>query len=223
MTETEWLVCTDPDAMLRQLGRTASERKLRLFACACCRRNWHLLTDPRSQRAVEAAEAYADDRIDEDELRDAAFEAEDAGSPDNPGWAGPYYAACDTFDAETAAFYARVGLSPIARESGINAVPADAPELVAEARAQCELLREIFGNPFRPPTLADTVRAWNEGKVAQLALAIDEDRGFDRMPILADALTEAGCTDAAILEHCRAVHTHVRGCWIIDLLLSKDR
>jgi hypothetical protein len=63
---------------------------------------------------------------------------------------------------------------------------------------------------------------WNESTVTELAQAIYTDRAFDRLPILADALEEAGCTDAAILEHCRGPGPHVRGCWVVDLLLGKE-
>jgi hypothetical protein len=221
MTEADWLACTDPDPMLRHLGPAWYDRKPRRFACACCRRIWGLLNDPRSRRAVEVAEMYADDLADEDQLRDAAFEAEDAEGPDNPGWAAAYYVACDTFDAETAAFYARAALSPRVRQSGINAADPGEPELVAEARAQGELIREIVGNPFRPATVAAAIREWNAGAVVKMAQGIYDDRAFERMPILADALAEAGCTDPAILEHCRASRTHVRGCWVVDLLIAR--
>jgi hypothetical protein len=93
----------------------------------------------------------------------------------------------------------------------------------AEATSQCELLRCIFGNPFRPPTsLPPSVLAWNDGIVAKLAHGIYADRAFDRLPILADALEEAGCGDAHTLGHCRQTGEHVRGCWLVDLLLGKE-
>jgi hypothetical protein len=76
----------------------------------------------------------------------------------------------------------------------------------------------IFGNPFRP---IDLNRAWLTSTVVSLASAVYEDRAYERLPILADALEEAGCRDAAILEHCRGLGPHVRGCWVIDLLLGK--
>jgi hypothetical protein len=84
------------------------------------------------------------------------------------------------------------------------------------------LLRDIVGNPFRLVTV-DTAWLENNDKcVVRLAQAIYAGRAFDRLPILADALEDAGCTDAAILEHCRGPGPHVRGCWVVDLLLGKQ-
>ena len=84
---------------------------------------------------------------------------------------------------------------------------------------QCNLLRDIFGNPFQPITL-DPVCVTST--VQQLANSIYQDRAFDRMPILGDALEEAGCDNAAILEHCPSGNEHVRGCWVLDLVLGKE-
>jgi hypothetical protein len=95
-------------------------------------------------------------------------------------------------------------------------------EADAERAAQCPLLRDIFGNPFRPVPLHPAWLAWNDGTVPKLAQAIYEERAFDRLPVLGDALEEAGCTDADILSHCRSGGEHVRGCWVIDLLLGKE-
>jgi hypothetical protein len=91
----------------------------------------------------------------------------------------------------------------------------------AERTAQCPLMRDIFGSPFRPVSLNSAWLAWNDGIIRKLAQAIYEERAFDRLPVLGDALEEAGCTDAAILSHCRGPGPHVRGCWVIDLLLGK--
>jgi hypothetical protein len=84
------------------------------------------------------------------------------------------------------------------------------------------LLRDIFGNPFRTVTLDPAWLAWNGGTVRKLAQAVYDDRAFDRLPILADALEDAGCTDGEILAHCRSGGEHVRGCWVVDLLLGKE-
>ncbi len=93
----------------------------------------------------------------------------------------------------------------------------------AEAGVQAHLLRDIIGNPFRPDALDPSWLAWNDGAIRKMAQLIYDDRAFDRLPLLADALEDAGCTDADILAHCRGGGEHVRGCWVVDLILSKDR
>ena len=92
-----------------------------------------------------------------------------------------------------------------------------------EQRRQCQLVRCIFGNPFRPlPWLNPAWLAWEGGIVAKLAGAMYDERAFDRLPILADALEEAGCTEVALFTHLRGPGPHVRGCWALDLLLGKS-
>jgi hypothetical protein len=83
-------------------------------------------------------------------------------------------------------------------------------------------VRCIFGNPFHHVAVNSTWLAWNDGTVRKIAQAIYEERAFDRMPILADALEDAGCDAADLLRHCREPGEHVRGCWVIDLLLGKE-
>ena len=89
----------------------------------------------------------------------------------------------------------------------------------AEKEKQAFLLSDIFGNPFRPTPFDAT---WLTPTVVQLAQGNYDDRAFDRLPVLADALEEAGCTDADILSHCRSEGPHVRGCWVVDLILGKQ-
>jgi hypothetical protein len=91
--------------------------------------------------------------------------------------------------------------------------------LSPKEKAQLIILRDLFVNPFHPVS-ADP--CWRSIHVMGLADGIYEDRDFDRLPILADALEEAGCTDAEILSHCRGPGPHVRGCWVVDLLLGKE-
>jgi hypothetical protein len=91
--------------------------------------------------------------------------------------------------------------------------------MATQYAALTTLLRDIFGNPFRPVTgdpfsLTLTVRTLAEGIYA--------DHGFDRLPILADALQDGGCVNADILTHCRGDGPHVRGCWVVDLVLGKE-
>lgn len=83
------------------------------------------------------------------------------------------------------------------------------------------VLRDIFGNPFRPVALDPAWLSWNNATVSALAQSIYCDRAFDRIPILADALEDGGCHDPDILGHCRGPGPHVRGCWVVDLLLER--
>ncbi len=84
-------------------------------------------------------------------------------------------------------------------------------------------MRCLFGPIlFRPTALSPSCMAWNDGAVRKMAQLIYDDRAFDRLPLLADALEDAGCTDADILDHCRGGAEHVRGCWVVDLLLGKS-
>jgi hypothetical protein len=98
----------------------------------------------------------------------------------------------------------------------------DAVETEAELTAQAGILLDIFGNPFRPVTLDPFWLAWSNGTILKLTQAIYDERAFDRLWILADALEEAGCTNADILSHLRGPGPHVRGCWVVDLILGKQ-
>jgi hypothetical protein len=256
MTEQEWRACTDPKAMLEFLRGKASDRKLRLFACACCRRIWHLIDDQRCRQAVEAAERYAEGRVSREELKAAAdvagapvTRAYDAtgegvsadaryhasyvasfaysaalsatwnfGPSDAPHGAyrealtvGGAYAAAVQAAAKAALAVANL----VHASTGVDGATAEAQE---EAR-QCGTLRDLFGIPFRPVGVDP---AWLTPAVVELAQAIYDDRAFDRLPELADALEEAGCLDADILAHCRQAGEHVRGCWAVDLILGKE-
>jgi hypothetical protein len=82
-----------------------------------------------------------------------------------------------------------------------------------------KLLRDIFGNPFRPVVFDP---AWLTPTVVALTNGIYSERAFDRMPILADALEEAGCDNAEVLLHCRGDGPHVKGCWVVDAVLGKE-
>jgi hypothetical protein len=195
--------------MLGHLFGRVSERKLRLFACACCRRVWGNVTAPRSRAAVLAAERYADGLASAAE-RLAAYEAArkvripvERRRDHAAAWAAAYTAAASAaYGASNAATYVSRGRN-------------------GERAQQILLLRDIAGNPFRRGAVAPAWLRWNGGVVARLAEAVYEEQAFDRLPVLADALEEAGCTDVEILAHCRGPGPHVRGCWPLDLLLSR--
>jgi hypothetical protein len=230
VTEEEWLECTDTPGMLAFLRGKASERKLRLFACACCRPIWHLLTDESSRKAVEVAERYVDNLATRNELRSTRKRALRAGKDD----LSRHAAAAGASTCSKSAFGA-------AHNGHLHAIEAEAGMLLRETRPQTRdafgayiraretgfrrtsiLLREVVNNPFRPARLDVAVLAWNGGTVVKVAQSIYDDRAFDRLPVLADALEEAGCTDPRILAHLRGTGLHVLGCWALDLLLGKE-
>jgi len=92
----------------------------------------------------------------------------------------------------------------------------------AERARQCDVLRDLIGNPFPPAAVDPHWLVWNDRTVPRLARALYDEKDFDNLPILADALEDAGCDDADILRHCREPGEHVRGCWVVDLLLGKS-
>jgi hypothetical protein len=226
VTEQEWLACLDLHEMLRFLnrGRTVAQklsiRKGNLFGAACCGHVRHLLKDGRCQQVLATLEQHADDpevvpageqdavlRLSEEEARVLS-----SGQPDDPSipaaWAvlnlghGIYGSAAS--QAAVAMSLAAGGSREPSRE--IEACLAN-------------LVRDIFGNPFRPVSLDSS---WFTSTVVSLAAGIYADRAFDLLPIMADALQDAGCDNEEVLEHCRGGGVHVRGCWVVDLVLGKE-
>jgi hypothetical protein len=208
MTEKEWLNCTDPRRMLEFLQGRTSDRKLRLCAVAYCRRIWSLLNDERSRRAVEVAERLADGGPSDYELMLACDAAEKV-------------TRTSTGSAAHAPRAAAFAAAPWA-DSAARGVLTMTPPLLGEpvsGELRCELIRHIVGNPFRTVAISPTCLT---PTVTKMAVAIYEERVFDRLPILADALEEAGCTEPAMLEHLRGPGPHVRGCWVVDVVLGKE-
>jgi hypothetical protein len=233
VVEAEWLVCGDPEVMLKFLSGKISERKLRLFGVACCRRIWQLLDDEHSRTAVEVAERFADGLASEDERaaqRQAALDASNEArlafeAHPERGWD----ALCLAEVAADAADYTLYtpGLAKTARHAWkavahAGNIKRTAVDFKNEMLAQCRLLREVVGNPFRPVSLDPLWLSWNDGTLVALAHLIYHERDFERLPLLADALEDAGCTNADILNHCRGPGMHVRGCWVIDLLMGME-
>jgi hypothetical protein len=217
MTEAEWLACADPGPMLEFLRGKISDRKLRLFACACCWRVRDLLT-AAGEAGLRAAEQFADGRTPRGEQH-AAWRA--IGYPKEPA---RRYAASAARAAAAPWPLATANLAAHAIASAVNARKhhsgAD-----TEQEHQAALLRDLMGNPFRPVALDLT---WRTGEVARLAEAAYAEQSpgagaldSSRLRILADALEEAGCADAGLLNHLRGPGPHARGCWVIDLLLGR--
>jgi hypothetical protein len=231
MDEATWAACTDSFAMLNFLheGGRASDRKLRLVCCALCRQVWHHLADERYRAAVEVAERHADGLASDEELREASGRVwrlidhtEDYDwSPDKQGMLlaanGVRHATYHTEPDYPLAYLA--GATALGAKNALVHEGVRERDVLA---GQSALLRDVLGPlPFRPVALSPLVRHWNDGTAVRLAEAIYHERAFDRLPILADALEEAGCNDPEILGHCRAAGPHARGCWVVDLLLGR--
>jgi hypothetical protein len=224
MTEAEWLACEEPLEMIRFLRCKASERKRRLFAVACCRRLWDLLVHESSRAAVDTAERLADGEAGEaDRIR--AEEAAHTLLPQYPNTREGHLAhlrdPLRNTPARLAAFAAFKALSPAAAHAA-SQVAARCDAEPTEKAAQCALLRCIYHFPGRTRPVEQAWLSWNGGVVPMVARSIYDDRAFDRLPLLADALEDAGCIDAEILGHLRSLGPHVRGCWALDLILRKE-
>jgi hypothetical protein len=248
MNEAGWLACADPTPMLEHLKGIASDRKLRLYLAACCRRIWSSITDERSRKAIEVAEQFADDRATVEERIAAETPAKAAhrdssrvrrafaGFPAFAAWttvvADPFPEASEAVDAIAVivadasweAIRARTPVSNLVFNNSVSQILARTRD--TEFSSQAALLRDIFGNPFRP-VVFDPV--WRTSTVAALAQAAYQERSYpegtfdlDRLSILADALEDAGCTDPTVLSHLREPGLHVRGCFVIDALLGKS-
>jgi hypothetical protein len=196
-------------------SETLSDRKLRFFVCAYCRAIWHLLKDKRSRKAVKIGEQFADGLVTEEQLEKAHHSALTiAVAPPEERRPGDFILRRWAMVAHLATNGKLLLRSQITME-----FPDLLTDLNADSIAQpCEILRDIFGNPFRPIALDPR---WLTSSVLDLARSIYDERAFDRLPILADALMDAGCDHDEIISHCRTEGPHVRGCWVVCLLLGK--
>jgi hypothetical protein len=227
MDENQWLNCDDPKQMLELLiARDASERKLRLFAILCCRRVWDVRGDHKGFKhsILQASEGAAEGTVGGPEL------AKTAGGI---GALGAWSASARALDLLRAT--AHQSSSEAARnasECATNYFALTAMESVGEEATgrrafsiarrleqtiQAAHIREIFGNPYRPVAAE---RAWLMPEV--VALACDAYGQAGKLYLLAEVLERAGCKDAEILSHRRQIGPHVRGCWVMDLMLGKS-
>jgi hypothetical protein len=215
MTEAEWLTAIDPKSMLEYVTNPpelSDNRKLRLFACACIRRLGQVVTDRRLRAALDTAEAFADGRALNREL-EAVSRTVQRLAQSGYGLAIP---RTPWVSMTSGVMWATDSL---ARAAAFQTGRALTEFQGCGLREQCDLLRDIFGNPFRPVALGPAWVRWNDRTVARLARLIYDNRTFDQMPILADALEEAGCADEILLRHCRQAD-HVRGCWVLDQIFA---
>ena len=243
MTEAEWLNATEPGPMLDFLRGKANDRKLRLFACACCRSVLHIIKDATSLSAVETAERYTDGLTTVEELTQVRSRHSDnilSRSFRYLAWASGWAATFNVtvWEAKQSADCVSNAVYHHDAETR-KATNIDWPEGFEETytpmvagvqRHQSSCLLDIFGNPFRPsPPLPLAILAWNDRTIPRIAEAIYEERQMPegtldtaRLGILADALLDAGCEDDELICHCRSEGPHVRGCWAIDLILGRE-
>jgi hypothetical protein len=216
MTEAEWLGFSGSGGeaqVMEFLRLQSSDRKLRLFAVACCRRITPLISEEECRRLVAVTEAFADGMTTEHELAAAEDQARNAcrGKPLSALYASIHVARPTPWWLSIV--FAHAAGAAVACDSDVVS------QALHQRMEQTVLLRDIFGNPFHPVAVDPS---WLTSTVVALARGIYEGRAFDRMPILADALQDAGCDNEDILTHCRGPGPHVRGCWVVDLVLNKE-
>jgi hypothetical protein len=208
MLAWEWEECNNPSQLLAHLSSVPTKtsiRKWRLISTACWQRVLDAINDENARNVVLFADRLANAEPVIVELGRARKATARPGYP----IAGVCYVGVQNPSAQScnqAAWWAA------------HYAPGYPATLDNERRAQACLIRDIFGNPFRPVTLDP---AWRTSDVVAIARTIYDERQFEDMPVLGDALEDAGCDNADILKHCREPGEHVRGCWVVDLLLGK--
>ena len=220
MPKSNWLTSDDPTKLLKLVRGKASERKHRLFAMACFGRDILFSGDQSCIQVFLVADRFADDDAPVDEIQHAELIA-DAACANMTG------ERRFAWEAATAAVYC-ASLRSECWQWATTAAKGSATDLSHQATTKNDqtderlirlaMIRCVYGNSFRP-VVADS--KWLSSTVIGIAEGIYAERAFDRLPILADALMDAGCEHPDVLDHCRSAGPHVRGCWVVDLILGK--
>ena len=231
MNEVAWLTSLLPGPMLDYLVGKTSERKLRLFACAVARRVWHLLRYALPRNAIVCAERFAEGQGTAEEMATLLDQANGAAGG-APMFEQPAYQAAAFTLIESALESARSVCEQVrqqvVREAAYEVPPghdeqrATQAASTAENRALADLVREVFGNPFRPVIVDPVWLRTGNGTAGSLAQLFYDENRLDELPILADALQDGGCANDALLCHLRQSGGHVRGCWALDALLGNE-
>jgi hypothetical protein len=212
MTEPEWLAYKEPYTMLEFLGDEASDRRLTLVACACCRRIWHLLPDDKARQVIEIVEQFADRLATASRVRVAGRALAEMPRPEEK-FGHSAALACVDLTGVTGLKPSRVVGFVMAHAAVAAAHAATMAAREAEGEQQCSLLRDIFGNPFRrlPPRPA---------AIASLAERIYAGE-WSLMPLLGEWLQEHGYWSEG--EHCLdPKNQHVKGCWVVDWVSGRE-
>jgi hypothetical protein len=223
MKEREWLHKAQLISMLKLVHPMSSERKRKLVLVAFCRRLDHQPYPEQWQEAVTRFEEWLEGAVSAQEFVEAKRRLErvidSLSNKQDLAFHRLYFAS----------FLIEAGLPGSALLDRLFTEKSQALDYVAfgvveghfqKGRdAQCQIVRDIFGNPFHPITFDPS---WLTSTVLALARQMYDSRDFSAMPILGDALMDAGCSNEPILEHCRGPGPHVRGCWVCDLCLNKS-
>jgi hypothetical protein len=218
-----WLTCSTPAKMLEAMRDRASVRKLRLFACACCREVAHLLADESSGASILVAERFADGLAAESELQFARQQAETAAALAWPLWDEGTPQAHEAIAAAAGdeALESALRASEYAAAAA-HAETQDSSDWKRQQRRLADLLRDIFGDPFSEP-IGEVVLLPNDLAIVQsIAGSIYDQACWTEISVLADALQDAGCESPAILNHLCGPGPHVKGCWAIDTLTDRS-
>lgn len=224
MTEKEWLEHAVPGDMLKFLGDGASRRKLWLFTCNCLEYVWGSLLEKDVPAPLEQAWAAADSPGNLHALAEADPNSEEVVRANITSELQEWFAT-RAFDAalrppeKRALMTLRMRVEALAVVSAKDKNQDTAIASRMSRSAMATFLRDIFGNPFSPVTLDPSCRS---STVIALAQEMYDSRDFSAMPILADALEDAGLMDETILSHCRETTRHVRGCFVVDLCLCRE-
>lgn len=235
-------------SFLKDCGFPVSARKLRWFACACVRKRWHNLTHAASREAIEFLERMLDvpgwgDNPDDPEWRAVAEAARGvlvglpSGTPAlnkiHNAAAAAAHACNNNLDVLTDVLFVCTATAASAADEAVDDDDLQGDDSFSEYRwftkidrvttsadhDQADLLRDIVGNPYRPITLNPDWLTYKDGMIVSRARSIYRKRTFHRMHVLGRLLEKAGCTNAVILDHCRELQTHARGCWLLDAIL----
>ena len=270
MSDADWQQCDNPMTMLTFLEmqkptmqvtrmRTSSwggihpvqvtvnpslQRKLRLMACACCRRIWHRLPEGAYRHAVVVAEQYADGKATEQELKSAQAMLNPNKLPFGETTREKIHraitSATRTFPEENVGRLIYVALSTAWEIGELASVPLEvwhartsqwraysdvrnSSVYREEQLLRANLIRDVVPSPFHKIEFDPAWRSWCDETITHLARATYDEYRLDNLFILADALEEAGCVEPSIINHCRQAGPHIRGCWVLDLILSQDR
>jgi hypothetical protein len=220
VTEQEWLVCTDPSPMLRLLRGKVSDRKFRLFAVGCCRRIPSYVSDQWRKYEIEVAERLADGLASD---VDGPARSADRRPAVLNGVSAIHAPQCGSAGSASAASVAAAWVA-----FSVEGITNSAWHQVydREREDQIRLLHDVFANPFHGVSADDV---YLTPTVTSLATAAYEVRILpsgqldpQRLAVLADAVEESGCDNVDMLMHLRSPGLHVRGCWVVDLLLAKE-